>query len=91
MSYFSGNDLYRRCQSNDYYEQGMCLGLVIGAIDEWQNWREGAHLPPCVPSTVETGQLRDVVVKYLEDHPKLRDQSAWALVVQATVRAWNCK
>ena len=88
--FLSGSDLYRDCKG-DTFGQGMCLGLVVGAIDEWENWRANQRLPPCLPSAVDADQLRDVVVKYLEDHPELRDQTAWGLVVQAADREWNCK
>ena len=87
--FLTGNELYHVCQSG-FSDSDLCLGYVMGVLD---HWAAGRVLKPddCPPRGVKNTQVRDVVVKYLGYHPELRNQHAWALVVQAIVRAWNCK
>ena len=90
--FLTGNDLYRVCQGSGV-DGGVCTGYVIGVFDQWAAGRAAGPFakPACLPPGVGSGQLKDVVVRYLRDHPEVRDQSAWALVVHAMIEAWNCK
>jgi len=87
--FLTGNDLYRMCRGN-IDEQEQCLGYVEGVSDGINVVRAGSGEPPCVRPGVEAGQIRDVVVRYLEDNPQDRDGNAWGLAAAAVGRAWNC-
>jgi hypothetical protein len=63
----------------------------MGVIDHLEADRTWEQKSACVREGVESGQARDVVVKYLSDNPQVRDQSAWSTVVVAVVQAWSCK
>jgi hypothetical protein len=87
--FFSGNDLYRMCRGS-IDEQEQCLGYMAGVSDGVDELRVGMGLPACVRAGVEVGQIRDVVVKYLEDNPQGRDGDAWLFAATAIGKAWNC-
>jgi hypothetical protein len=54
----------------------------------WRRCERGK--PECVRQGVEVGQIRDVVLRYLETNPQDRDENAWLLVVTALAKAWGC-
>jgi hypothetical protein len=76
--FFNGNDLYTKCVSKDYEEQGICLGYSLGIMDDmawdsktWDFIKRGIY---CAPRAgVTAGQVRDVVTKFLVEHPEERD------------------
>ena len=45
----------------------------------------------CALSEVENGQLKDVVVGYLQNHPEIRHESARSLIRSALVEAFPCQ
>lgn len=55
---------------------------------------EGAAFPDrqrfCTPDNVTNGQMEDIVVKYLKDHPDERHMLAAILVVKAMTKAFPC-
>src|SRR6056297_1907467 len=74
----TGNQYYQWCNSDSSLDQGLCLGYVMGASDglSWMqilspitNWT-----PICIPPNVDLGQKRDVIVKYLSNHPEERHE-----------------
>ncbi|MEQ9518484.1 MAG: Rap1a/Tai family immunity protein [Parvibaculum sp.] len=44
----------------------------------------------CIPEEVTIGQLRDIVVKYLNDHPSERHQYAVGLILTAVGKTFAC-
>ena len=81
-AFYNGNDLYRACRGNDYLN-GVCLGYVMGAMDAWTTGRILDGKTQCVRIGVRAGQVRDVVLKYLEDNPGERDHDADRIVAKA--------
>ena len=49
-----------------------------------------AKADACIPVTVTTAQLRDVVVKYLHNNPQTRQMKAGVLVTRAFSAAFPC-
>jgi hypothetical protein len=95
----SGNDLLRKCQSGTPVEKTFCIGYIIGVIDmvgvvevsvDIDGKREWKHPVVCLPIEAEAGQIRDVIVKYLVDHPERRDQRAAQLIVVTLIETWKC-
>jgi hypothetical protein len=66
-----GNQLHELCRSGDavYYVSGLVDGLILT--------NSAKNL--CIPRSATTGQLKDVVCKYVRDNPQLRHQQAPAL------------
>lgn len=80
-----GNALLRICSRPD--APGMCLGQIAGHYDmmiavgfRCSNAKE-----------VEKGQVRDVVLKYLRDHPAKRHQPSASLTIAAMTDAFDCR
>ena len=98
----TGNTLLEHCESGDKQDgdlqinamkAGLCFGYIEGAADILAF--DAAAFPnrrlECTPKEVTRGQERDVVVKYLRDHPEERHESAALLVLHALTTAFPCK
>jgi Rap1a immunity proteins len=90
-STYSGNDLLRDCSDrNDGPSFSFCLGYINGLRDGVVFASVGLGAKPSfeISEKVELGQLKDVVVKYLNEHPEERHSRAAVLVQSALVRAF---
>ncbi|QDZ06400.1 hypothetical protein FPZ24_02020 [Sphingomonas panacisoli] len=91
-TFYTGNKLYKLCTAPPGdSDVGLCLGLVGGASDMLaaiQGIAGGSSV--CTSSNVTLGQEKDVVVKYLSDHPEVRDRSAASIVLVALSQAFPC-
>lgn len=92
----TGNDLLRECEAGDGPKPSMlmwgtCAGYVIGAADAIGFWTAVEDGQSCIPTSSQAGQLRDIVVKYLRDHPETRHFEAYALIHVALGQAFSCK
>ena len=84
-SFYTGNNLLRFLQSDNFQERGVAMGYVAGAIDM------GDGVIFCSPSnTVTIGQVRDMVQAYLESTPSIRHLSADAIIMDLFKRLWPC-
>ena len=85
-----GLELFRsmasqRLKLTEHIEGGKALGYVLGVADS-ASWESVA----CAPANVTAGQLADVVLKYLQDHPEERHKAAVGLVATALINAFPC-
>jgi Rap1a immunity proteins len=88
----TGNELLEECKSKG--ASGLfCLGFVRGLAEGLTLWRSFApeSAITCIPEGVTTGQLKDIVVKWLADNPKDRHLGADALVARAFRVTWPCE
>lgn len=102
--YLTGNDLYRYCTAastdHDYSSKSvMCLAFIMGIHDgaetsgqllTYMAERTEPFRMMCVPANVEAGQLKDITVAYLRDHPADRNQGAGIVVMSALLEAYPC-
>ena len=72
-----GNKLHDWCSSSG--TELACTTYVLGVLD-------GSYLK--TPERATAGQVKDVIKKYLRDHPENRDFPASLLVSLAVVDAW---
>jgi hypothetical protein len=86
----SGNDLWTYCTGTTF-QQGMCLGLVMGIADAMTAPGGIFGRRACFSSEATAGQARDVVKRYLEQQPEQRHYPAVYLVVHALSEAFPCK
>ena len=89
---YSGNDLLRDCTDDKTVTQkSFCLGFIMGIWDA-AVVEEGVFHPSkpkfVIPEAANLGQLKDVVVKYLNEHPANRHLNAGVLVVIALKEAF---
>jgi hypothetical protein len=83
----SGNELYRICESPSRFDDGLCIGIVVGTIEMYEEM--GGNCP--YTRNVTKGQARDVVMKFLRDHPQHRHLPASWLIVMAIEDAFFCR
>lgn len=95
-----GNELLLQCQAliqsiekqaPDTYGSGRCLGVVQGVSDMLVLYQDKLPKKFCVPSDVTYGQGVRIVVKYLQDNPKLLNNHDSVLVLAAYADAYGCK
>jgi hypothetical protein len=81
-----GNELLQRCASIPDGKL-FCTGFVDGI----HRLLRGSqfHLV-CSPDDVTTGQVRDIAVRYLLDHPADRHHNAEEVVTFAMIEAFPC-
>lgn len=98
-SFESGNKLLEKCKGENNIDFGICVGYITAVSDEIAfeekryavvNGKPIAMLRACVRNGVTAGQLRDIVVKYLTEHPEIRDYSAEGPVGVALASAFPC-
>jgi hypothetical protein len=90
-TFMDGNRLYEDCTGAVNFGEGVCLGYILGVVDQWESVRLVQNEPRCVPDGVKARQVNDVVVNYLRDHPENRSYAALSLVTVAVSKAWNCQ
>jgi len=67
--FYDGNELHQHCSDvNSPYYEGFCIAYIAAAADDM----------PCLNNVenLNAGQVRDVVKKYLNDHPERRQYNA---------------
>jgi len=89
-TFVTGNDLLRYCQDPLVEAKSICLGYVMGAVDYLEKQRADSHVRECIPKGVEARQVIDVVVKFLNSAPAVRQDPASELVGVAVITAWDC-
>ena len=88
--YHDGQKLYSDCMKGEQKGQdtlipfGLCSGYITGIVDMIEILRASRDKDHCIPSRLEKGTLKDIVVKYLRDNPEKRTQSA-AIVVNLAI------
>lgn len=65
------------------------IGSLQGAIgsDNKEFWKLTAV---CMPDEATTGQIADVVLKYMKENPEQRADKAGWIIIRALIRAWGC-
>ena len=97
----AGDMLYAHCLSSDLYARGICLGYVEGVADAGeQEALAGASVTGastlgiwrwCIPTGTASGQVRDIVVKFLRENPVQRHLAAAGVVASALQHTWPCR
>jgi hypothetical protein len=88
----SGNDLLDDCSAksgDNPVKAGACLGYVTGVADVLGGGTVIDGIRACFV-TATTGQLKDVVLRYLNEHPETRHLVAASLVARALSEAFPC-
>ena len=93
-NYLTGKDLYADCSKpQGSFSQGFCSGYISGVVDaiEYYQVSKGAEKSVCVPKEVSIGQAKEIVMRYLTQHPDQRTNTASSLVWDALRNAFPCK
>lgn len=88
----SGNALLAACEGGGVKEFA-CLIYINGVLDgaNGESERRSHAGTYCPSATVTYQQQRDVVVKWLHDHPTLRDVPSSLLIITAARQAFPCR
>jgi hypothetical protein len=81
----TGNAFYNQCKDENSSSGLVCSVYVNGLMDGiiYSNF-------VCIPPEVNVGQLRDVILAYLRDHPSERHARTGDLAVVALAMAFPC-
>lgn len=93
-NYLTGKDLYADCSKpQGSFSQGFCSGYISGVVDaiEYYQVGKGAEKSVCLPKEASIGQVKEIVVRYLTQHPDQRNNTASSLVWDAVRNAYPCK
>lgn len=74
-----------RGAQTDYFSVGQDFGYVTGVVDSL----DGIYF--CPPLNVTKGQLTDIVAKYINKNPEMRNKLGSDLVVNALSPVFPCK
>jgi hypothetical protein len=90
--FYSGNTFYDMCSK--FPNDRACWGYVAGIADVMSSNKRSSNSingrMACVPDEAPVMQLRDVVVHFLQEHPKDRHAPASELVAGALAQAFPC-
>jgi len=84
----SGNDLLHWC-GGSIYDRGTCMGYIMAIADVMQ------HVPvagrkACWPPNINSNQLRDVAIRYIETQPEQLYIDGANLVAGALATTFPC-
>ncbi len=90
----NGNELFESCKDTLGPGQFRCLEYTRGVVDMMVIVRvTGVDFPvpvPCFPENANITQLRDIVVRWLEEHPETRHEPALGEMWAAFLAAFPC-
>jgi Rap1a immunity proteins len=82
-----GNDLFKFCSANPDLT---CLAYTVAIADALSAPNVINGYRACIPLSVTNGQVRDVVLLYMKQHPEKRHYGAAGLVAGALAEAFPC-
>lgn len=83
----TGNDLLEQCSAEkNSFKSGICFGYTSGLYESMR-----IHAFTCARADVTYGEIREVIVQYLEKNPGIRNGPAAYLASAAIVAAFDCK
>jgi hypothetical protein len=86
--YVDGNNLLEQCRSKAQLGQAFCRGYILAIADS--KLESNATRNICVPRSVTVDQLRDIVVKYLEQNARYGHLPANFLVHNSLWEVFSC-
>jgi Rap1a immunity proteins len=85
-AFLTGNCIFQKCDNAaNSSESSFCAGYVAGITDALQRSRT-----VCLPKHVTVRQARDIIIKYLRNHPEERHYSAASEIALALKQAFPC-
>jgi len=93
LRFQTGNEFLADCNSSEPFLQGTCAGSIAFARDMHNTWVSQGFLSEriCSPEGVTRGQLRRVVLKYMEEYPERLHNSSSSIVLHALTQAFPCE
>ena len=91
-SFYSGNELLERCESDSAARRNACVGFLAGIHDITEDYDAWGNMDPsfCIPAGVSQSQLRKVAIKALNEQPENLHLGASSIVHNIFARAFPC-
>ncbi len=90
-SWADGNDMKNFCHSEaPNFSQGLCVGFAMAVAEIAGSQPIFDRQRACIPPGVKRGQLKDIMVKFLDDHPEQLHLTATSLAARAYEEAFPC-
>jgi hypothetical protein len=83
---WDGSQLLQQCTATIGAQMAFCFGYIDAVADSLL-----VDNDVCLSNQVDDPQLRDIVVRFLTDNPRLRRLSAPDLINRALVGAFPCR
>ena len=91
VSFYDGNKLLTICNDTEgVLNLGICLGYVEAVSDVLDSGAAISGWKACSPENVTAGQVKDIVTRFLVNHPEKRHYAAHTLVARALSEAFPC-
>lgn len=91
-TYLSGKELLDSLRSSSDVQRRAALGYILGVHDAIAALAEAGKVKPiCSPKKLNSGQLHDVVKKYIEENQSMLQSSASEFVLVALSKSFPCK
>jgi len=91
---YSGNDLLRECTDKNSVSEVHCLGFISGVWAGASLMAIAYHVDKpffLIPDGATADQLKDVAVRFLNEHPEKRHMLAGVLILEAWKEAFPPK
>lgn len=90
-SVINGAELLGRCQSEQHFEQGQCLGFIVAVMDVLSEGGVIRGLRACVPATAPQYEITHLVRRFMVEQLDMRrDYSASYVVAFALAGGYPC-
>lgn len=88
----TGNGLFATCSRDDDMSGAICTTFIRGVLGGYIGAQAQLTSRPriCITGTITGLQMRDIMVKWLRDHPEMRHEPAEAHVIVAMQSAFAC-
>ncbi len=84
-----GNELNSLCENRTKpFDRGVCIGYMMGVGESLTHLL--AYSGICAPDDATIDQIRQTVVRYLNERPQQLQRSAVNLVWSALAKKWPC-
>jgi hypothetical protein len=92
--YYTGSNLVSYCESELIHDQNSCRRYLSGISDAQDSFYRLEFLADrafCIPDRVTNEQLREVFIKYADEHPQDLELVASGMAINAFRMAYPCE
>jgi hypothetical protein len=86
-----GNGLLQLCTATIGAQMDFCYGYIDAVTDYLVVNNVMGDISACITTELDDGQLRDLVIRFLRQNPKLRRVAASELIARALAEAFPCQ